>query len=150
MIYIEKIEEHSKMPVLKLFKTLTPDKFSASTYSAIVNELDTSTWLPLDLTGFCLDQIEFFAESDDTDNLLLWSVFLAYCKQNSATGFTRTDEEGDDLVAIVFTDETTDADGTVKITRQALVFDQEKTSVTPPDQGEVDVITDLIRSALGG
>lgn len=141
------------MPVLKLFKTLTPDQFSASTYSAVVNDLDTANWETSDLTEFCLDQISFFADEDDTDNLLLWSVFLAYCKQNNAEAFSTADEEGDAVFAVVFTDSTPnpdDPEGDPIVTKQALVFDQELTTATPPDPGEVDTITDLIRKALGG
>lgn len=136
--------------VLKLFKSLTPDQFSKTAYSEIVSNLDLSQWTPSDLISFCVDQIEHFAEEGRTDKILLWSVFLSYAKERNAKAYMNIDNENDTLFAIVFEEKATNEDGTESTTNSALIFDQELVSVTPPDQSEVDTITDLLKKALGG
>jgi hypothetical protein len=129
---------------LQLFRTLKPVEFSKSAYSAVVPNLDVTDWEPIDLTDFVFEQMAAYAATDDADNILLWSIFLAYCKSKGATAFTKLDVEDDEVVAVVFP---VSADPVVT---EALVFDQELDHVTAPDPDEIAAISDLVKKALGG
>lgn len=134
--------------MLQLFRTLKPGAFSKSAYSEIINGFDSSTYVEGNLSDFCLDQINYYAELDQYQDLLLWSLFLSFAKSKNAIAWVRTDEEGDDIFAIAFPKTVVTEDGTETTTWSALVFDQELDSVEPINPEDLAEINQLIARAF--